>query len=182
MKTLIPIFIVLSVLLLLSACSIENERMRDPGEFKFTYNGTDYHITPYSPNVEVISNGKDHINIRIPGVFGGEIYFDINSCAYLAPELTTIYKDVHCNLTSRIDGLISPIDSSKVFTYQSGSLNLTISDCITNTEEYPHPDGGSSHTTSSCRASGTFDLTLVNKNNETIEITNGIIHDFPTPN
>ena len=182
MKNLLAILTVLSALLLSNACSKESELMPDPGEFNFTYNGKDYHMTPYNLNVEVSSKGKNRINIHLPGVFGGEIYFDVNGCAYMAPELTTIYTDLHCNLTSKVDGINVPIDSSKVFIYQSGSLNLTISDCSTNTSENPHPDGGSSSTVTSCRASGTFDLTLVNKNNETIEITNGVIKDFPFVN
>ena len=172
MKTLILISITLAVTLL-SGCSNESNE-----EFSFTYNGKNYHNTSSNLNVGVITSGIKHIFIRMPDVFGGEIYFDLNNCAYLVPKIPGSYIGANCTLYSTDQD--TPIDSSKVFTYQSGFLNLTIEECNTKTVEDPY--GIFSFEVTTCMVSGTFDLTLVNKDNETIEITNGIINNFPADN
>jgi len=178
MKNLISILTTTVVILLANACTKQTETILEPdSEFSFTYNGNDYpYKSKYSGSVGVSRQGIRSIYIHRADVFGGDIYFNMNNCAYMAPELSNVYRDPACNLTSHINGQILPIDSSKVFTYQSGSLNLTISECKTYPNKYSI-SGPSSY--SVCKASGTFNLTLVNKGGETIEITNGIINNFP---
>ena len=172
MKTLIPILITLLAAMLFSCSNEPNE------EFSFTYNGKKYHNTSANLNIGVILPGIQRIFIHMPDVFGGEIYFDIQNCAYLVPEFPGSYIGQNCTLYSTDQ--YTPIDSSKVFAYQSGSLNLTIGECNTYTVEDPF--GFFSYEVTTCQVSGTFDLTLVNKNNETIEITNGLINNFPVDN
>jgi len=113
----------------------------------------------------------------MPDVFGGKIFFDINNCAYLVPEILNSYIGANCTLYITNDQ-DTPIDSSKIFSYQSGSLDLNIGECNTHTVEDIW--GLISYEVTTCMVSGTFDLILVNKDNETIEITNGIINNFPT--
>lgn len=87
-------------------------------------------------------------------------------CAYMAPTGNYIMLEQNCMLTDWENGQTVPIDSSKVFIFQSGSLNHSISDCKSHSL-------GPGYEWTTCRATGTFDLTLVNKFNEAIEITNG---------
>jgi len=171
MNKFLFIAITIAALLFSNACSKQDEVH---GEFSFSYNGTEYHNSPSNlddDGFEVSNDGIRHIYFYMPDVFGGEIYFDIHHCAYLLPPSTNITLEQSCNLTSFVNGQNVPIDSSKVFIYQSGSLNLSVSDCKTHSL-------GSGLDWSTCRASGTFELTLVNNLNETIEITNGTFNNI----
>jgi len=166
MKKLLSIAFSLTAILFSTACSKQDEIH---GEFSFTYNGEEYHNTPSNLDADGFDfsdEGKYHINIYMPDVFDGEIYFDISNCAYMNLSGTYVTLGQHCNLTAYADGQTMPIDSSKVFIYQSGSLKHSISDCKKHSL-------GSGLDWTTCRASGSFDLTLKNKDNETIEITNG---------
>ena len=111
----------------------------------------------------------------MPSVFGGQIDFIRAGCAYLAPLNKVVYvNDPNCQLSIKDDyGNFQPIDSVQTYIYQSGSLNISFSNC--------QPKSGTDFATglpysyNVCRASGTFDLTLINKDNQTIKITNGVV-------
>lgn len=166
MKKLLSLSVTLAAILLLNACSKQDEIH---GEFSFSYSGEEYHNTPSNlddEGFEVSDDGKNHITIDMPDVFGAEIYFDVSHCAYLNLSSVYVTLEENCKLTAFANGQTGPIDSSKVFIYQSGSLQLSISDCKNHSL-------GSGYDWTTCRASGSFDLTLMNKDNETIEITNG---------
>jgi len=172
MNKYLSIVITVAALLFSNACSKQEDELH--GEFSFTYNGKEYQNSPSNlddDGFEVSNEGIRHIYFYMPDVFGGEIYFDTHNCAYLIPQGTIVTKGENCNLSSFVNGQIVPIDSSKVFTFQSGTLKLFISDCKTHSL-------GSGLDWSTCRASGTFDLTLANNLNETIEITNGIFNNI----
>ena len=144
-------------------------------EFSFTYNGTKYNysITGNVSNAGVGKgiDGTPYIIIDMADVFGGRIHYEKTGCAYLEPEFTSgISLSPGCQLSS---GNTDPIDSVKVFLYQSGSLNVSFSNCITKSGVDPFT--GLNYQYNEYAALGTFDLTLVNKNNETIKVTNGIV-------
>ena len=178
MKILASLLIFGSVLLISNACSKQSEPMPEPEEndFVFTYNGKTYHqrVEAYFTAGVQSFHDKLSIFINMVDVFGGEIYFDEKNCAYLAPEYYKVYHDEDCNLDARINNQIVPIDSTKVFIYQSGYLNASLTNCQTHTTDL----GISVYTYTTCIASGTFELTLVNKIDETIEITSGTIYNY----
>jgi len=118
----------------------------------------------------LISSGSTYgVLISRPDIFGGTIYFREPGCAYLEPTGTNFsLASPGCQLISG-----GPIDSTKVYFYQSGTVNISKSDC----EHKREPDlvfgGFLEH--DECTLSGDFSLTLVNKNNATIKITNGVL-------
>ncbi len=176
MKKLIFTLMTFAVVLLFIACSNQDEQVIR--EFNFTYNGKDYHYTPQISgydNIDIYSGVYNtetrRIYLGLNDVFGGEIYFDIFNCAYLNLSSSLVILSNECKLSSFQNGHDMPIDSSKVFIYQSGSLNLMIADCKTH-----YLLGNPWY--NSCTASGTFELTLANNNNETIKITNGNFKNF----
>jgi hypothetical protein len=130
-------------------------------EFSFDYKGRTYTNPDYGSPVEY--NGEViGIDIRKPDVFGGILRFLwINNCAYIIPAGTDIfYNDNNCQYYSN-----SPIDSSRLYTYQSGGKqNYTISNC----EQKKDPFAGAIYET--CTISGSFSLVLVNKAGSTISI------------
>lgn len=176
MKKFLAIISSISVLLLCQACS-KVDPLVEPEieEFSFTYNGR-YYTENSSENAQ-INKWLDKVSITIDmvDVFGGIIYFDETDCAYLKPEFNTVYIGEACNLMTITDGNTVPIDSVKVFQYQSGSFNVFLDKCEMHSWE--HPIGGTVEY-EVCVASGTFDLSLVNKNNETIELSDGIIKNI----
>jgi hypothetical protein len=126
---------------------------------------------------EIGDNDQVSISIDMLQVFEGYIYFRGNGCAYMAPENSVpSITEPGCVLTDQTGGSNFPIDSVLVYYYQSGSLNSTISDC----KGYSGTDFGTGlpYAYSECKVSGTFDLTLVNKNNQTIKITNGVFSNY----
>jgi len=178
MKKPFTFLLTLAVLLLSNACSKQADPIIEPEviDFLFTYNGQTYHhkAGDYATASVQYFHKKLSISINMVDVFGGEIYFDEKNCAFLAPEYYKVYHDEDCNLDARINNQIVPIDSTKVFIYQSGYLNASLTNCQTHTTDL----GISVYTYTTCIASGTFELTLVNKIDETIEITSGTIYNY----
>jgi hypothetical protein len=178
MKIVFSILIFASVLLISNACSNQIEPLPEPEKdvFVFTYNGQTYHhrVEDYASAIVQSYDDKLSISIKMLDVFGGEIYFDEKDCAYLAPEYYKVYHDENCNLRTQSNGHIVPIDSTKVFIFQSGYLNASLTDCQTHTSDL----GIAVYTYVTCIASGTFELTLVNNIDETVEITNGTIYNY----
>lgn len=178
MKYLNLIIIYSTMLLAVFACSNQSDDPIEPAlqEYRFTYNGKEYYkgTTDYNPELVVSSfQGKVSILIDMIPLFGGVVYLDRNDCGFLEPEFTKVYHDDDCNLSSLVNGHIVPIDSVKVFTYESGSLHVEVSDC----KSISVCSVGCWNFLA-CKASGTFEVTLVNKNNERIEIKNGVIKNM----
>jgi hypothetical protein len=173
------IMIVIFFTCFFAACKKTDSKV-DPekDEFSFTYDGRKYNysITGNISNAGVSKgiDGTPYIVIDMVNVFGGRIHFEKTGCAFLEPEFTYLRLDQGCQL-SEINpvGNTIPIDSVKVFVYQSGSLNVSFSNCIT--KSGVDFVTGLNYQYEICAALGTFDLVLVNKNNETIKITNGIV-------
>ena len=147
-------------------------------EFSFYYNGQkfNYSITANVANAGVAkgADGNPDIHIYMTDVFNGTIRFLNTGCAFLEPPFNTVSVGQGCILSS-VDSLGNsiPIDSIKVFIYQSGTSNVSFTNCVRKSGfdiitglNYQYDD---------CAASGTFDLTLSNKNDSTIKITNGIV-------
>jgi hypothetical protein len=113
----------------------------------------------------------------MPSVFGGQIDFIRAGCAYLAPENKIVYvNDPNCQLSIKDDyGNFQSIDSVQTYIYQSGSLNISFTDC--GTKSGTDFATGLPYSYQVCNAVGTFDLTLVNKNSKTIKITNGVVNE-----
>ncbi len=168
----------ISLVFILVACSKdETPTIYEIDTFSWAYNGRSYNLV-YKDNT---SNAGARINMnRIPAIsfdmvdeLGGSIYFE-KACAYLEPLGSIIYENEGCVLTEKDGtGNIIPIDSTKVYIYQSGFFNISISNCTKKTavdlltgDSYQYDD---------CTVSGTFDLTLVNKEDATIKITDGIV-------
>jgi hypothetical protein len=85
-------------------------------------------------------------------------------CAYLQPTGSSVSAlGGDCN---RLQAGGNPIDSVRVYWYESGSVNFSYSDCkaITSATVPGQND---------CAISGTFNITLTNKNNQKIILTNG---------
>jgi hypothetical protein len=174
------VFISISSLCLFCSCKKNNisgsEQRKD--QFSFVYNGTTYN---YSITNNVADAGvfkrSDHtpgIMIDMPTIFGGRIFFTQPTCAYLEPGNTEVYDNYpKCQLSVKNSyGNAELIDSTQVYIYQSGSLNISFSNCVMKTETDLFT--GDANQYEKCLASGTFDLVLVNK----IKITNGIVNQF----
>jgi hypothetical protein len=85
-------------------------------------------------------------------------------CAYLQPAGSSVFATGgNCNMLN--NGGV-PIDSVQVYWYETGSVNYTYSDCrdISGTTIPGQKD---------CAITGSFDLTLTNKNGQKMRFTNG---------
>ena len=167
------LLIVFSTFVLLFSCSKQRDddvQNKDP-KFSFEFNGTKYN----GPNIGgiIIYNGTmDGVFITREDLFGGTINFYRNSsmsndCAYLTPTgQQFVLQQPGCILNNG-----NPIDSVLVFLYRSGSINYSTSNCTR--KRVPDLVFGGYLEYDECDVTGTFSLTLGNKNNQTIVITNG---------
>jgi hypothetical protein len=82
-------------------------------------------------------------------------------------EWTPTYMNTQCRI--KVDGL-NLIDSTKIYFYRSGSVQYSVTDC-----EYHsgYTIDGTPSSWDECTITGSFALTLGNKNNDLIEIKNG---------
>ena len=140
-------------------------------EFKFTYNGTQY-VLPLKQGTAEWAILDAGIYINRPDLFNGIIYFPHSNCAYLEPQGQSVQMTGNCVLSS--SGF--PIDSVAVYIYQSGSVNLSYTNCVNKTEYDPY--SGQTVTYQVCDVNGTFELTLRNKENKTISITNWEVKEY----
>jgi hypothetical protein len=156
----------------------ETPANEEKDELSFVYNGTKYN---YSVTNNVVNagigkgmDGTPNLMIDMPNAFPGRVYFEKTGCAYLEPEFASVRLAQGCQL-KQVDqaGNLVPIDSSKVFIYQSGSLNVSFSDC--SSKSGVDFVTGYNYQYNECAAIGTFGLTLANKNNELIKITDGVV-------
>ncbi len=168
-----------SLALILVSCSKdENPNIPETDKFSWTYNGLTYNYlisNDHTVNAGAGKgqNGNASIIFDMSEALGGTIYFE-KGCAYLEPLGSSISQNQGCLLTDKDDaGHIIPIDSTKVFIYQSGSFNINFSNCTKKTGvDFVT---GISYQYDVCAVSGSFDLTLVNKDNTTIKISDGIV-------
>jgi hypothetical protein len=173
------IIIFISLALLFASCKKSDSKVEpEKDEFSFTYNGQNYNysITGNVANAGVGkgTDGTPNIGIDMVNLFGGRVYFEKTGCAYLEPEFSYIILNSGCMLSvQNPSGSPLPIDSSKVFLYESGTLNISFSNCIS--KSGVDIITGLPYQYNDCAAIGTFDLTLKNNNNSTIKITNGIV-------
>lgn len=162
----------ISIVLGLSACK-KTAVSHSPydSKFSFTYNGTHY-VLPYKDGTAewaILDNG---ISINRPDIFNGIIYFPYAGCAYFEPTGTSIQSNSNCQLSA----LGFPIDSVAVYLYQSGSVNISYSNCQHHSEY--DVVTGTTVEYDVCDANGSFDLVLKNKEGKTITITDGELQEY----
>ena len=130
------------------------------------YNGLDGNWAPLYDGTKVYG-----ISITRYDLFGGEIVFNKPGCAYLNPHNAELAEDPGCIL-SYTDG--KPIDSSRVYLYQSGVFNVNTSN---RKQIQKHdPFTGEYYYVDECDVHGNFNVTLVNNKGDIIEIKNGVLN------
>ena len=160
----------------LAGCIKNSDSISYETKISFTYNGQQYNQSSPSniltdailvQGIPLFVNFTG-IAIEDPGVLGGTILIlSRNSgniqCSYLRPTgMLVSSSSGNCNLTNGGN----PIDSVQVYWYESGSINFSYFDCR-NLTEATIPGQ------KDCKITGSFDLTLTNKNNQKIKLTNG---------
>jgi hypothetical protein len=158
------------------SCKKDSGNKNDTNQFTFTYNGVVYNAAVNNNLVNAAAinvGGAPGIFIDMPSVFGGQIFFIRNGCAYLETGSDVInVTEPNCQLSIQDNfGNPQPIDSVKVYIYRSGTLNISFSECKVKSSTDPWT--GATHQYQVCRAKGTFELTLINKNQQQLKITNG---------
>lgn len=91
---------------------------------------------------------------------------------YLEPGIGDVQISGNCQLSS----FGFPIDSVAVYLYESGSFNILYKNCYEKSEYDPFSSSTIKY--SVCDADGTFNLTLKNKENKIINITDGTFEMF----
>lgn len=149
----------------LSGCKKTNaDHSAHDNTFSFNYNGRQYTLTPLNNEYTVDSTG---IGITRLDIFNAMIFFQKPSCAYYATDNSLVYVADKCQMTN---GSGLPIDSAVVYIYQSGSLNVTYSNC----SSVSLIDLSGNHVTAEyCDMEGSFDLVLKNNENKLITISDG---------
>jgi len=143
------------------------------GKFSFTYNGIKY-VLPYKEGVAEWSVWPG-LYIYRPDLFDGTIRMPSAYCGYLEPQYDdNISVGANCQLSSKYSGYT--IDSVEVYFYQSGFFNISYKNCREQKEYQPY--SGRTLVYDVCDAYGTFDLTLRNKENKTIVITDGTFEAY----
>lgn len=171
MLRLLTVILTIVVLFSCGKKGSEEDKKKETS-FSFDFNGTSYKQSANS-GVTLLNDTFGILIIDRPDLFGGTIYYHYNSslnnnCAYLSPTGQQVYVQ-HPGCIVLNSG--NPIDSVKVYLYRSGNLSITKSNCRRMTERAYGGSGGVEYDL--CDVSGTFNLTLGNKNNQTIVITNG---------
>lgn len=155
------LFIVFLILLTqLTGC--KKETGAGMWEFSFTYNGQTYTGSEYGSPMEAQGDIVG-MEIRKPDVLGGTVKFSwLNNCAFLEPtgmDIAFNYNTCAFFVTG------GTVDSSKIFTYSTGSGNTTATNCKNKRDRL----NGVDYTT--CTISGSFSLVLINNAGVTKSIT-----------
>jgi hypothetical protein len=172
-----PDLLVIAVTILLAGCKKSIDYTSYETKISFNYNGQQYNRTSpssISTNVIVVQTWPLFVNfaglvIDDPALFQGKLILLASSpgqfqCAYLQPTSSSVYATSgNCSMLNNGG---NPIDSVQVYWYESGSVNYSYSDCkaISGTTIPGQKD---------CAITGTFDVTLTNKNHQKIMLTNG---------
>ena len=172
MKNLLQIIIPVILFLLLAGCKKEsaNNRSASNSSLSFNYNGKQYTLTYVREGVQPWGADETSIDIDAPDIFNGKILFPRPGCAYFQPVGRYIDINADCD-PSYVDGL--PGNTDSIYIYQNGSVSLSYSNCTTKSG-YDIVTG-TNYSYHLCDGNGTFELTLKNKKNETIVLTNGQI-------
>ena len=140
------------------------EHKASDNTFSFSYNGSQYSLAPLKDEYKV-----DSMTIWIArfDIFTATINYIKPNCAYYATNNTVVNVNGNCQLTN---GTGLPIDSVVVYIYQSGSINVSYSNC--NAQKLIDLSGN--HVTSTtCDMEGSFELVLKNNENKLITISDG---------
>lgn len=169
-------FTTIFIIIVLTSCTKNSFSVSSKTKIGFTYNGQQYERTsPSNILTDIIVVQRTPLFVNFTGIsiedqnlFGGTILILSRNpgsiqCAYFRPAgMSVSSSGGNCILTNGGN----PIDSVQVYWYESGSLNYSYSDCrdLTGTTVAGQKD---------CGITGNFDLTLTNKNNQKIKLTNG---------
>jgi hypothetical protein len=157
------------------ACKKNSPQRHSPfdGKFSFRYNGTNYTL-PFKEGTTEWSVTPG-IYINRADIFNGIIHFPTSSCAYM--DTGTSGENVtdigNCHLT-QISG--APIDSAVVYLYLNGFFNINYYNCESHSEYDVFT--GRTINYDVCDANGTFELTLKNKDDNIIRITEGSFQQY----
>jgi len=154
-------------LLLLIHCRKESV-VTDSPENILTYQYSGQNYTDTGSAILDPDNKIQGIEFRNSSVFGGIIFFYSlpANCAFLVPDNSSYMLLAGCRLS-----FADPVDSSKIYYYRSGAINYSYSNCK---HKIVHDLVTGIHAEyDECSVTGTFSLTLGNKNNEKIAVTNG---------
>jgi hypothetical protein len=162
-------FLILFLFLLTTGCKKDHEPGSNP-RLSFTYEGKQYNL-PQSDAAGYWAIYNGGLEIRRPDIFGGYIFFPKSGCALFAPVNTEIQLDNNCQYYSS-----GAIDSTNLYHFESGSLKIHYANCHIETGKDWFT--GTPYSIEYCIASGTFDLTLKNKEGKLIIITNGKAEDL----
>ena len=163
------------LILAFAGCDKDEEIRSYETKINYTYSGQNQSSTSsriltdvfFVSNTLIIANFTG-LEISAPPGFTGSIFIfstgggTIN-CAYLQPNGISV-GGTGTNCILHTGG--NPIDSVNVYWYESGSLTYSYNDCfdIGNATIPGQKD---------CAVNGNFNLTLTNKNNQKIVLTNG---------
>lgn len=143
-------------------------------------------VTEKKVNVSYYYNGKiyneglgfyvGNILINVPEEPGSFIYINSQQqCAFKIPAGLSYYTSYPgCNVS-----FDSPVDSSQLYFYRSGTMNYSYYDCY-NFPVMVYGSGGVRYV-EHCKVTGSFDLMLSNNKNDIITVkSNGdfVIHDI----
>jgi len=164
------IFLLICLLGCAIACKKDSAQGPPHGRFRFTYNETHYDLS-YKDGTAEWGIENSGIFIYRPDIFNGSVHFPYDSCAFLDPGINALFvqRTAYCDLSTNS----LPIDSVKVYLYQSGSVNISYKNCSFKSEYDPFT--GTNYSYNVCDANGAFNLVLKNKENKTITITNGTL-------
>ena len=162
-----------------SNCKKESENENPPKEHKisFEFDGKKYEMTT-GVGIMISNDEFQAILIGRPDLFGGTIYFHKPSsnqnCAYLSPTDQSVNWTPGCIL--QVNG--NAIDSVQVYLYRSGTLTYTKSNIK---HMRSRTSAGTWIEYNVADLTGTFSLTLANKNDQTITLTKGsfIYYEIP---
>jgi hypothetical protein len=160
-------FIVSISCLVFCSCKKSNDNPSIFRQCSFEYQGQVYNCSDEQWSIIERDEVVAGIIINRPDLFGGTIRYEDHDCAFLIPAGDSILVNPGCMLTYD-DG--SNIDSSKVYLYQSGTLNYTTSNC----KEGKMLFIGGYIYYDVCDVEGNFTLNLVNDQNEDITLSKGI--------
>ena len=167
-KIILPAILTLFCL----ACTKNKGNSDDPytAKISFTYNGNQYNISSSGSYIKeqfliLLSADFAGLHIKGPDIFGGTIDMDCNPQGNIACTLFIPSGMNALGSCSNFNNNGAPIDSVKVYWYESGSVNFFYTDCKNNS------NGPSD--VKDCAINGTFSLTLTNKNNQKIILSNG---------